>query len=284
MKKSLIFITLSFLGLLLFILFYQPSISKKHGQLDTKLFLGDSTNQRLLVAFGGGGGGNDWARDYMKEKRNELLKRGYAILAIGYFNTGEHTPLHLDRISLNAIADTILNIAGRNENIDSNKIALIGGSKGGELVLNLASRYKAFNAVIALSTSDVSFPALTIAANTSSWLYNGEEVPFVPAPLKTIIPAIQGDLYSAFNRMLENEKAVEKAAIKVENINGPILIVSANKDEQWPASMMSNRLMERLKKQNFKYKYEHVLLDGNHAEPLNHFDKIYAFLENAYPR
>jgi pimeloyl-ACP methyl ester carboxylesterase len=284
MKKSLIFIGFLLLGGLLFMFTYTPSLSEKHGQLEAKLFVGDSLNQALIVGFGGGGGGNDWARDYMKDKRAELINRGYAVLAIGYFDSGENTPKYLDRISLNAIADTILNIASRNNKIDQNRIALIGGSKGGELVLNLASRYKQFNSVIAMSTSHVRFPAITISANTSSWTYNGEEVVYVPAPFKTIVPALKGDLYAAFEIMLADEEATKKAAIEVEKINGPILILSAKNDEQWAATRMSNKIGERLKEKGFDHNYEHLILDGGHTEPLNHFEKIYAFLDEAFRR
>jgi esterase/lipase len=203
-------------------------------------------------------------------------------LAIGYFNSGENTPKELDRISLNAIADSILNIANRNRNINQNKIVLIGGSKGGELILNLASRYKQFNSVIAMSTSHVSFPAITVTSNTSSWMYNDEEITYVRAPLKTIIPAIKGDLYNAFEMMLEDEAAAKKAEIKVENINGSILIISAKNDEQWAATRMSNRIIERLDEENFKHQYEHFVTEGGHAEPLNHFDKVLEFLDGAY--
>ena len=49
-----------------------------------------------------------------------------------------------------------MNIA-KNNKIDESKIALIGGSKGGELILNLASRFNQYKAVIAMSTSNVSF-------------------------------------------------------------------------------------------------------------------------------
>lgn len=279
MKKLLIVLGVLFLigGIALFT--YTPPLSDKHGQIDSQLFMGDSLNQPLIVGFGGGGGGNDWARSYMKTKRDSLIEKGYAILAIGYFDSGEHTPKYLDRISLNAIADSILNIAHANENIDQERIILIGGSKGGELVLNLASRYKQFNSVIALSTSHASFPAITISANTSSWMYNSKEVNYVPAPFKTIFPALKGDLYTAFEMMLEDDEAVEKAEIEVENINGSILIMSAKNDEQWAATDMSNRIIERLKTQKFNHYYKHIVLEGGHIEPLNHFYKVMDFLD-----
>lgn len=285
MSKKILFLIGILLGAgLIFMFTYAPPLSEKHGHVQAKLFMGDSTKQPLIVGFGGGSGGNDWARDYMKEKREELLKRGYAVLAIGYFNTGEDTPDNLDRISLNAIADTINQIASRYPGIDENKIALIGGSKGGELILNLASRYPCFKAVIPMSTSHVSFPATTITANTSSWSYNGEEVPYVPAPFKTIGPALKGDLFTAFKMMLEDEAAVKRAEIQVEKINGPILILSATNDEAWPSSEMSKRIMDRLRANDFTYHYEHLEFEGGHTEPLKHFDKVYDFLDLTFKR
>lgn len=265
---------------LIYIFTYVAPLSEQYGHVDAKLYLGDGGNQALIVAFGGGGGGNDWSRDYMKDKRDSLNSKGYAVLAIGYFN-GNGTPDFLDRISLDAISDTILNIA-QNPKINESKIVLMGGSRGGELVLNLASRFEHFNAVIALSTSNVSFPAITWSANTSSWMYNNEEVPYVPAPLKTILPALKGDLFAAHSMMLEDEKAVKNAEIQVENINGPILIISGKQDEQWPAFAMSVELVKRLEEYNFEHYYEHIALDGGHTIPLDRFDLVLNFLDKKF--
>lgn len=283
LKRLLWLVAILLFGSIVFLFTYTPALSKKHGQLQTKLYLAKGMKQGLVVGFGGGSGGNDWARDYMKEKREELHKHGFAVLAIGYFNTGGDTPESLDRIGLDVIADTILQIANRNPQINPERIALIGGSKGGELILNMASRDVRFKAVIALSTSHVSFPATTITANTSSWSYRGKEVPYVPAPFRTLWPAIKGDLYSAFSIMLEDQVAVEQAEIEVEKINGPILLLSAADDEAWPATEMSSRIIDRLQENNFRYSYEHIILKGGHTAPLDHFDEVYSFLVDAFP-
>jgi dipeptidyl aminopeptidase/acylaminoacyl peptidase len=277
----LLTISLILIAGIIYVFTYVPPLSEQHGVVETKLYLGNSDNQPLIVAFGGGGGGNDWTRNYMKGKRDSLIEKGYSVLAIGYFKSNG-TPKNLDRISLDAISDTIMNIA-QNDKIDATKIALIGGSKGGELILNLASRFNHFNAVIAMSTSNVSFPAITWSANTSSWTYKNKEVAYVPAPLKTISPALKGDLYTAHSMMLEDEQAVKRAEIAVENINCPILIMSGKDDDQWPATEMSDRIMERLKKNNFKYYKEHAILDGGHIEPLRQFHLVYEFLETHLP-
>lgn len=280
-KSTLLIIVLVLITGVVYLFTYVPSLSKQHGVVETILYLGDSDNQPLIVAFGGAEGAIDWHRNHMKTKRDSLIQKGYAILAIGYFNA-EGTPRNLDRISLDAISDTIMSIA-KNSKIDESKIALIGGSRGGELILNLASRYNHFNAVIAMSTSNVSFPAITWSANTSSWTYKNKEVSYVPAGLNTISPAIKGDLYTAHSLMLEDEEAVKKAEIQVENINGPILILSGKDDDEWPATTMSNRIIERLKENNFKFYKEHIILDGGHIEPLKQFNLVYDFLEKHLP-
>jgi uncharacterized protein len=79
--------------------------------------------------------------------------------------------------------------------------------------------------------------------------------------------------------MLENKEAVTQAEIEVEKINGPIFILSADQDEQWPAKDMCEQLVERLKRKKFAHRYEHIVVKGTHIEPLNHFDKVYAFLD-----
>ncbi|MFK8056310.1 MAG: acyl-CoA thioester hydrolase/BAAT C-terminal domain-containing protein [Saprospiraceae bacterium] len=279
-KIALAFMLLLSIGLV-YLFTYVPPLSVKHGIIETQLYLGDQKTQPLVVAFGGGGGGNDWSRAYMKGKRDTLNQKGYAVLAVGYFNaTG--TPTSLDRISLDAISDSILQVANH-PNIDASNIVLIGGSKGGELILNLASRFTQYKAVIAMSTSNVTFPALTWAANTSCWTYQNEAVPYVPAGLNTISPALKGDLYSAHALMLEDEVAVKNAEIPVEHINGPVLLISGEKDNQWPASEMSDRIIERLESNSFKHYYTHVILNGGHVAPLEQFHLVYDFLEEHVP-
>jgi dipeptidyl aminopeptidase/acylaminoacyl peptidase len=267
---------------LVYVFTYVPPIPKEYGIVETKLFIGTGEKQPLIVAFGGGGGGNDWSRTYLKEKRDSLNNKGYALLAIGYFNSNG-TPSSLDRISLDAIRDSIISIA-KNPKIDGSRIILMGGSRGGELALNLASRYKDFKGVIAMSTSNVSFPAITWSANTSSWTYKNQEVPYVPAPFKTISPALKGDLYTAHSMMLEDKEAVKIAEIEVENINGSVLLISGIKDDQWPSTEMSDQIVKRLQENNFKHHYSHIKLNGGHIAPLDHFNLVYDYLDKNFKR
>ena len=267
-----------FVGLFLFLHFYKPPLSVNYGKVDAQLFIGDSEDQPLIVAFGGSQGGNTWTEDYWAEMRTEFLRQGYAILSIGYFNT-ENTPETLDRISLNAIYNTIKRISDHPK-ISKDKIALLGSSRGGELVLTLASIYKDFNAVVALVPPHVRFPSATLTANTSAWTFNGQELSYLKIPYAAIGPALRGESLRLAEITLENEGDMPESIIPVEKINGPILLLSAKGDALWPSAYMSERIADRLRDNNFKYYFEHVSFEGGHHDTKKHFDKVFEFLNN----
>jgi pimeloyl-ACP methyl ester carboxylesterase len=211
-------------------------LPERHGQLESQLFIGQGSNQKLIVGFGGSEGGNAWASDYWKPQRDKFLAQGYAFLAIGYFGT-RNTPGQLDRISLDAIHNLIADTA-KNPQINSGCIAVMGGSKGAELVLNLASFYPDYSAVIAIVPGSAVFPALTYPMNTSSFSYQGKELPYVPVPWSATPALIKRDLRTAFEKMMQNQQEMENTAIPVEKIRGSILLLSATQDEMWPSSVL----------------------------------------------
>jgi uncharacterized protein len=249
--------------------------------VESKLYLSDSSsNQPLIVGFGGSEGGNAWASNYWKNTRNEFLKKGYAFLAIGYFKS-KGTPDTLNKISIEAIHNAILQ-AAQNPIINKKKIAVIGGSRGGDLALLIGAYFKDIKAVIAIVPSNVAFSGNTNHFTTSSWIYKGKELPFVPVSDEAVPALMKHDLRSAFEIMLKDSIAAQKAMIRVEKINGPILFMSATKDEVCPSTPMCEKMMARLKNSKFKYHYEHIAIEGTHAAPLKHFDKVFEFLEKHF--
>ena len=48
------------------------------------------------------------------------------------------------------------------------------------------------------------------------------------------------------------------AEIKVEDIHGPILLISGGDDQLWPADLLSEKVITRLKEHNHPYYYEHI--------------------------
>lgn len=257
--------------------FDTEALPANHGKFDAQLFLGDGAKQPLIVGLGGAEGGNSWAGDYWSDQRERFLSQGYGFLALGYFGM-EGISRDLDRIPLDGVMQAILESA-TNSMIDSDCIILVGGSKGAELSLALASYYPQVKAVVAIVPGSAIFAANTIALNTPSFTLRGESLAFVPVPWSAAPALIQGDLRAAWIEMLKNEEAIENASISVEAINGPILFLSAVKDEFWPSTEMSEVMMDRLQSKQFPHYFEHVAIDGYHASPLDHFDLIENFLK-----
>lgn len=280
LKKVLLIGTIVGVGVALFLKFYIFSMPDNHGHVAVELFLSESENQPLVVAFGGSEGGNVFASDQLKEERNKFLQRGYAVLAVGYFGT-KTTPASLDRISLNAIHDSIINIINRYPRINKHKVVLYGSSRGGELVLNLASRYKDYSAVIAIVPSNVSLPTRFGLGATSSWSFFDEEVPYISSARTSKRGAGSG-FFNELSSMLEDEQAVNQSAIPVERIKGPILFLSARNDEVWPSTLMCNKMVERLRSKHFKHRVQHIALEGSHKAPAQNSKYVIDFLENHF--
>lgn len=260
--------------------FDTKTLPARHGQVDTVLYAHEGGKRPLLVALGGSEGGNAWANDRWRKQRERFLDQGYAMLAVGYFGT-PHSPEHLDRISLDGIHAAILK-AAQDPRVDGRCIAVIGGSRGGELALLLASHYPDIRAVVAIVPGSAVFPALTQAMNTPGFSFHDKPLPFVPVPWSATPHLLVHDLRGAFDKMVANTAAMEAAAIPVERINGAVYFVSASRDEFWPSQDMSDAMMARLKRHGFAHPAEHLVVEGGHSEPLDEFPKMEAFLKTNF--
>jgi len=249
---------------------------------ESVLYLGKGKKQPLVVGLGGSEGGNAWASDYWKKTRDQFIEKGYAFLAIGYFGA-DGTPDTLNKIAIENVCNAI-KTAAKNKHIDKNKIAIIGGSRGADLALLLGSYYKDITCVVSIVGSNAVFPGHTDHFSTSCWTYQNVELPFVPVNDEAVPFLMKGDLRGTFEAMLKDTLAVEKAAIKVEHIQGAVLFLSATKDEICPSTPMAEMMMKRLKNNQFNYTFEHKAIEGGHAAPLEHFDLIFEFLESNFAK
>lgn len=245
-------------------------------QTVSQLYVGPGRNQPLIVGLGGSEGGNAWASDYWKATRNRFTAQGYAFLALGYFGA-PGTPDTLDRIAIDNVHDAIVR-AAQDPRIDAKRIAIIGGSRGGDLALLLGSYYKDITCVVALVPSHVIFPGHTSHFTTPAWSFAGQPLPFVPVNEAAVPALMQHDLRGTFAAMLTDTAAEARALIKVERINGPVLLLSATQDEICPSTPMCDKIIARLNTYRFKYPHQHQAISGPHAAPLKHFDEVFAFL------
>ncbi len=250
---------------------------ERHSQVSQQLFLGAGKKQALIVGLGGSEGGNPWASNYWKVQRDRFIEQGFAVLALGYFGTKD-SPAKLDRIALEGIHAAVMQ-AAQTPGVNAECIIVMGGSRGGELALLLGSQYKEYDAVIGIVAGSSIFPALTMSMDTPGWSHHGKLFPFVPVNEASYPALLRRDLRAAFSAMMEDRIAMEKAAIAVESINGPVMFLSAQKDEMWPSTEMSEMMVNRLKRKNFTFPVKHIAIDGNHSAPLKHFSYIEEFLQ-----
>lgn len=288
-KKTLKWFTISIVAIVIVVvaysiyLFYSfdtETLPEGTGLVNAELFLGDGENQPLIVGFGGAEGGNAWASDYWKPQRDKFIEQGYAFLAIAYFGEAG-IPEVLDRISIDGVHDAIM-AAAENPRINAECIAVMGGSKGAELALLLSSHFADIKAVVGIVPGNAVFAGHTSVMNTASFSLDGEQLPFVPVPMSALPAIAAGDLRSAWEAMLEDDIAVQNAVIPVENINGPVFLLSATQDEFWPSTEMSHTMVNRLERNNFPHYYEHVAIEGSHSAPLDHMNLIEGFLNDHF--
>lgn len=255
--------------------FDTETLPERHGQVDARLYAPAGPPRPLLVGLGGAEGGNSWTREQWQRQRDRFQQQGYAFLALGYFGL-PNTPEALDRIALEGVQDAIAE-AQADPAVNGDCVVLIGGSKGAELALVLAAREPDIDAVVALAPGDTVFPAHTDAMTTSSWSHRGEPLPFAPIPWAATPDLIAGNLHAVMERTLAGKTAAA-AAIPVERIAGPILLVAGQDDEMWPSARMSRRMIERLQDERFAHASELLVVDGGHEAVVQHFDRVEAFL------
>jgi dienelactone hydrolase len=194
-----------------------------------------------------------------------LAEQGYAALALAYFGL-EHLPAQLEEIPLEYFKSAIEWMRSQ-PSVESNRIGIVGTSKGGEAALLVSATYQEIGAVVAYSPSHVVFQGIDEAwsdasASKSSWTLDGEPVPFVPFRMDSDCIERYGFYLGLYLASLQDRQAVERAVIRVERINGPILLVSGTEDAIWPSSMMCERVVGRLKQHNFRFSLQHLRYDG----------------------
>ncbi len=220
--------------------------------LVAKLYLpaGEGPHPGVLV-LGGSGGGIGWQEDTAAV----LAEHGFAALALAYFGM-EGLPAGLELIPLEYFEKALAALVA-DPAVDAGRLGVVGVSKGGEAALLLASRLPRLRAVVAFVPSSHVFQSIADGwPRTSSWSHGGEPLPFVP--YARVEFSNLAELYAA---SLE-EEAAAAAAIPVEQIQGPILLLSGEADTLWPSAAMSAAVVERLERHGFAHEVVHVAYPG----------------------
>ena len=188
-----------------------------------------------------------------------LAEQGYGALALSYFRGSGQSPT-LEEIPLETFTQALDWLGARPE-VAHRRIGLIGVSKGGEAALLVASRDRRVCAVIAAVPSSVAFagydPGRNQPSMKSSWTWAGK--PLAHARYDFSRFGV-GGLRGIYEGGLA--KAPPEAVIPVENIAGPVLLVSGRDDKLWPSTPMADQVMARLDAAKFRYAHSHLAYDN----------------------
>ena len=246
----------------------------------------DGQQSRAIIVLGGSEGGLPFA-DH-EEQLQPLLDLGHPVLCLAYFKT-EGLPQSLEQIPLEYF-EQAFDWLSRQTDIP-HQYNILGGSKGAELALLLASRYRQVRTVIASVPSHVTWQGIPNGAPKgplgSSWSYAGKDIPFVSLPFSpALILALFTSRYrKVYEQALLNKKQVATATIPVEQMRGPLLLISARADTIWPSTPMSKQILQRLADHHHPFSYQHNILESGHAvqKEAAFWPLVTAFLQNNTP-
>ncbi len=217
-------------------------------------FVKDITQSKVsVVLIGGGQWGDYWAQQFANK---EMVG-----LSLPY--TGkEGLPKLPEEIDLEYFENAIKWLSKQPE-VDPNKIVLMGASRNAELALVIASKFpKIVSGVVAYAPSSVSWSNTVLPYNSNdlkpSWKYKGVDVPYIPMDKISGNDSDKIKMEEYWRNGLAKTDFVKQASIKVEKINGPILLFSGNEDKVWPSSMMADMIEQRLKENNFEHSFQNI--------------------------
>lgn len=124
----------------------------------------------------------------------------------------------------------------------------MGQSRGSELALLAGSLLDNVSAVVAFAPSGISWGGLDAngPVNAPAWTFRGRDIPYAyrtsaeAANLTAPAPQQPIELRTDFEAVLEHDDVVQHAVIPVEQIKGPMLLISGGADAMWPSTEMSN--------------------------------------------
>lgn len=204
-----------------------------------------------------------------------LASHGYATLALQYFDpTGkEELPPSLVEIPLEYFERAIDWVFDR-PSVAGDHVGVIGPSIGGELTLLLGATLSRIGVVVGYVPSGLVWQGP--GGERPMWTYEGEPVPFVPFEVnrdsvsslgKAATAGVRGRpirVAELFQPSLDDldTKSVEAATIPVEEIDGPVLLISGKDDGIWPSTALSEIAMQRLEKHDHPYPYKHLAYEN----------------------
>lgn len=222
----------------------------------------DTYPGKVLICFTGSDGKFQLAKGLAKV----FAKRGLTALALAYVME-DGLPRQFYHIPIEMLEAA----ARRLHEMGYEKVGLWGISKGAELALTAGSLLPVLvNAVVAVSPINLVCQGFSKEKGITvmpggTWSFHGEELPYAGfgiekfpfgQVLRKSLAARELTLYDLYLPLVECPEPA--AVIRVENITGPVLLITAQMDTMWPSVPATEKIMERLRQKHFAYPYKHL--------------------------
>lgn len=216
----------------------------------------------VIIALGGSECGDEGGRFLAQS----VAKLGYGALALAYC-IAPGLPPAVQNIPLEYFGKAI-DWVEKQPLANRDHIGLYGISIGAETALVVAARDPRIKAVVVGSPSSAvwqGFDTHNYSSVAPTYLLDGKAVPYVP--YDTSNPFVS--IFDLYQRSLAGLPAHQDAIIPVENINGPVLLLSGKTDTLWPSTTMADQVITRLDAKKFPYAHEHIAYqNAGHGAPL----------------
>ncbi len=223
--------------------------------------VGDGPFPAVIVLGGSGGGMEEWWAKAM-------ASNGFAALALPYFNHEGLKPALLE-VPVEVVGKAI-DWLQEQEAVAGDRIAVAGGSKGGELALLAAATYPQIKAVVGCVPSGIVWQGVHETEVASSWSLNDEPLPyaswfFSQEDVEKLMAGESVALRNTYAMDKNDPDTLAAATIPVEKINGPVLLISGTDDQMWPSDVFGDLIMERLEANSHPHERRHLKIkDGGH--------------------
>ncbi|OHU88179.1 MULTISPECIES: acyl-CoA thioester hydrolase/BAAT C-terminal domain-containing protein [Pseudoalteromonas] len=225
----------------------------QYKNLVAELYLPEAQNKLpAVIAFGGSEGGLSAGR----ANGEMIAPHGVAVLGLAFFDSPGIAKT-LDQIPIEYFIHAIDYLASHSK-IDANRIGVVSGSRGSEAAFLMATLDKRIKSIVVTTPSKVAWNGLTQAK--SAWTYQGKDIPALALVLDN-----KANLLERFSVSLQNKQNVAQSQFKFEQINGPLLMISAQKDQVWPSYQMAKDIEQYLNSKEFAYPVVHDTYATGHG-------------------
>ncbi|MDR0220730.1 MAG: hypothetical protein LBI54_04915 [Lachnospiraceae bacterium] len=153
------------------------------------------------------------------------------------------------------------------------KVGIIGSSTGAAYALLCASLLPELTCVIAVSPYDHvlegAIPGKYTRSGKSMYTYRGEDIPFTPLEILERVEELKAEVMNnpdyglrrAMRYGYDHIVPIPESRIKVENINGRVLMLASENDDMWCSEVATRRMEKVFQENSFPHKYECIVYE-----------------------